>query len=416
MSPEQARGANVDYRTDQFSLGLTLYEMASGRRAFRAETTPQILAAILEDEPEPLATANPRIPAPVRWTIEHCLAKDPRQRYDATGDLARELRTLRDRLPELTTAVEPASRREHSRWRIAALFAATVVVLLAAFAFGRAQRPNDVDYRLTPFATDAGFQGAPSWSPDGKTIAYVAPVDGILQVFTKNLTSSMRAQVTRARFHCSYPFWSPDGKRLYYTSLARQRDGLWSIAASGGVAELVMENAIRPALSPDGKTLAFYRNSEDSQEGDMALWLSTPPGATPVRYSRPPFGNQRSGDSTLQFSPDGTKLGTWFTPWAQGDVSAVGQLWVLPLSTGEQPHVAPALPVRVRGYAAAFTWLSDSRHIVAALPHPQPGVHLWMIDTLGDAPRQMTTTGGIENEPALSPDGNKLAVTFQLAD
>src|SRR6516225_842526 len=114
MSPEQARGSKVDYRTDQFSLGLTLYEMLTGRRAFKAETAAQILSAILDAEPEPIAKLNPRVPAPVRWTIERCLAKDARRRYDATSDLARELRTLRERLPEFTTVTDvapPAPRR-----------------------------------------------------------------------------------------------------------------------------------------------------------------------------------------------------------------------------------------------------------------------------------------------------------------
>ena len=64
MSPEQARGAAVDFRTDQFSLGLTLYEMATGRRAFAAETAAQTLAGILDDEPEPIGKLNPRVPAP----------------------------------------------------------------------------------------------------------------------------------------------------------------------------------------------------------------------------------------------------------------------------------------------------------------------------------------------------------------
>jgi serine/threonine protein kinase len=119
MSPEQARGAPVDYRTDQFSLGLTLYEMLTGRRAFQAETVPQTLAAILEDEPEPIAKLNPRVPAPLRWAIERCLAKDPRQRYESTTDLARDLRTLRDRVTEVAsvTDIAPAVVPRADDWR-----------------------------------------------------------------------------------------------------------------------------------------------------------------------------------------------------------------------------------------------------------------------------------------------------------
>jgi hypothetical protein len=200
MSPEQARGAPVDYRTDQFSLGLTLYEMLTGRRAFQAETAPQTLAAILEDEPEPIAKRNPRVPAPLRWAIERCLAKDPRQRYESTTDLARDLRTLRDRVTEvasvtdLTPAIVP--RR---RWRAAAIILMAVAMTGAAGVMvGRVSDGAGAQldrYRFTPFATDAGYQASPAWSPDGKTLAYVAAVDGVLQVFTKAVGSPLRLQV-----------------------------------------------------------------------------------------------------------------------------------------------------------------------------------------------------------------------------
>src|SRR5262249_31765422 len=115
MSPEQAVGRAIDYRSDQFSLGSILYEMATGRRAFVRASTPQTLAAIIQDEPEPIANLNPKIPAPVRWIVERCLAKEPRGRYASTEDLARELATVRDHLSEASGAVgilppEPSPR------------------------------------------------------------------------------------------------------------------------------------------------------------------------------------------------------------------------------------------------------------------------------------------------------------------
>ncbi len=109
MSPEQATGAPVDYRSDQFSLGSILYEMATGRRAFQRPSVPQTLAAIIQEEPEPIATARPRIPAPVRWIAERCLSKDPRDRYTSTDDLAKELAKVRDHLPEATSGGGPAA-------------------------------------------------------------------------------------------------------------------------------------------------------------------------------------------------------------------------------------------------------------------------------------------------------------------
>ena len=103
MSPEQARGRPVDHRSDQFTLGTILYEMATGRQPFRRETPAQTIAAIIDDTPEPLHLLCPALPSPVRWLIERCLAKEPGERYASTLDLARELRSLREHLPEVAS-------------------------------------------------------------------------------------------------------------------------------------------------------------------------------------------------------------------------------------------------------------------------------------------------------------------------
>jgi serine/threonine protein kinase/tetratricopeptide (TPR) repeat protein len=100
MSPEQASGAEVDFRSDQFSFGAMLYEMATGRRAFKRDSTADTIHAIIHDEPEPIQRINPRIPAPLCWIIERCLAKDPNDRYASTTDLKRELQIFRERLPD----------------------------------------------------------------------------------------------------------------------------------------------------------------------------------------------------------------------------------------------------------------------------------------------------------------------------
>jgi predicted ATPase len=100
MSPEQASGRPLDFRSDQFSLGSVLYEMATGRRAFDRETAAETMAAIIREEPAPIGAINARIPAPLCWIIERCLAKDPEQRYASTRDLARDLAAVRDRFLE----------------------------------------------------------------------------------------------------------------------------------------------------------------------------------------------------------------------------------------------------------------------------------------------------------------------------
>ena len=93
MSPEQAQGLVTDFRSDQFSLGVMLYEMATGHRPFDQDTAVETIAAILRDPPPPLASRRPDLPPPLQWLIERCLAKNPLDRYDTTRDLARELGT-----------------------------------------------------------------------------------------------------------------------------------------------------------------------------------------------------------------------------------------------------------------------------------------------------------------------------------
>jgi predicted ATPase/serine/threonine protein kinase len=100
MSPEQAMGNEIDFHSDQFSFGSVLYEMVTGSPAFRRKTHAETMAAILRDDIERLGARMPQAPAPFIWIVERCLAKDPKQRYGSTRDLARDLAAVRDRLAE----------------------------------------------------------------------------------------------------------------------------------------------------------------------------------------------------------------------------------------------------------------------------------------------------------------------------
>ena len=101
MSPEQASGRPLDFRSDQFSFGLVLYEMVSGKHAFHKRTAAQTLLAIVREDPPTLMSLNPDLPPPLCWVVERCLAKEPEKRYFSTRDLARELAAIRDRISDL---------------------------------------------------------------------------------------------------------------------------------------------------------------------------------------------------------------------------------------------------------------------------------------------------------------------------
>ena len=122
MSPQQARGEVLDFRSDQFSFGAVLYEMATGERAFQRNTGVETLAAIIRDEPPPIGQVNPLVPPPLVWTIERCLAKDPHNRYASTLNLARDLAVVRDRMAEVPLQIRstPAHNLPVQRTRLIA--------------------------------------------------------------------------------------------------------------------------------------------------------------------------------------------------------------------------------------------------------------------------------------------------------
>ena len=154
MAPEQARGGHADHRADQFAAGAILYEMATGRRAFHRDSAVQTLADIIERDPEPIDALNPGFPAPARWAIERCLAKEAGDRYASTHDLARELRTIREHLGETagsgaSVRHPPARRRRRiGPWQAVAFLALVVAGIVAGPPAWRAAHVRLVGPRL----------------------------------------------------------------------------------------------------------------------------------------------------------------------------------------------------------------------------------------------------------------------------
>jgi eukaryotic-like serine/threonine-protein kinase len=192
MSPEQASGQPVDFRSDQFAFGSILYEMASGKRAFQRATSAETLTAIIREEPEPLAALPTGIPAPFSWVVERCLAKDPEERYASTRDLARDLRSLRDHLSEIPSGREApgpvtAARPARGKWPLRA--GLTLLGLAAAFGAGllveqRLAHVPPPSYQQITFGR--GTIRSARFAPDGQTIAFSASWNGgPLKLFLK---------------------------------------------------------------------------------------------------------------------------------------------------------------------------------------------------------------------------------------
>ena len=421
MSPEQARGCSTSFHSDQFSFGLLLFEMAVGRPAFKRETAPATLDAIINDEPPTAQLLGRSLPPPYRWIVERCLAKNANERYASTIDLYRDLAMLRDRFGEVV-ATPPASitASGRSRWRRrlvgAALVAAVLTGAIVATLNDDGRSSADDALTFAPLTSEPGYEGMPAWSPDGQTIAYVGDVAGTLQVFTRQRTSSVSAQITEAAYDCRYPFWSPDGKRLYFISLARERESLWSISAAGGTPKVLIENVTRAAMSPDGKAIAFLRD-EHSEDivGAATLWFWTA-NSGEQKYQR--FEGRRFNEAALAFSPDGRMLGLSAVPRTINvPPDARGwQLWVLPLPD-DQPYRRLQWMTDVVPRVTSLAWMPDSRHVVLSLTSMGTSEsHLWMADLERDRAWPLTRGSGSESYPSSSSDGTEVAFSAGESD
>jgi serine/threonine protein kinase len=275
MSPEQALGRSLDSRSDQFSLGAILYEMATGRRAFQRGSAPQTLTAIIQEEPEPIAGLNAKIPAPVRWIIDWCLAKEPRSRYTSTDDLAKELATVRDRLSEATSAVgmlpaEPVRATRRRRWIRAAI--AAVILLGLGVAVWRLRQSDSfwksplAGARFSRFTDWEGSELDASISPDGRFVTFLADRDGLFDVWIGQIGSGEFLNHTKGQYpnlanaivhnvgfsddgaHVSFRISSKDGKA----------DSVLLVSTIGGTPRPFLPNAIQVVWSPDRSRILYH--------------------------------------------------------------------------------------------------------------------------------------------------------------
>lgn len=413
MSPEQARGAKVRFYSDQFALGVILYEMATGKQAFRRGSPMETISAILNEEAPPLNCG----PIPFRWLVARCLHKDPEHRYASTRDLLRELENIRTHLTETISTTGPPPdaliqeprrepRRIGIRWRYVLPALALALVFAVGIAVGRfagAGPATDLSkQRFIPLATSSELEVFPSWAPSGKTVAYAADVNGTFQIFTRTIGAAMPAQLTRSHTDCLFPFWSPDGARAYYISSWQQRPALWSVGATGGSPELVVENATQAAVAPDGSRLAILRKQGD--DDTYSLWMGTLGDRDLQRYDRPPFGGKRlMAWSYLRFSPDGRSLAAWVS-LSQG----ASELWLIPTDGGAPEQMLSQLTRSP--LAKELSWMPDSRQIVfSERSGVGVGAHLWIADMRTGRLGQITNGTGAELSPSIAADGKSIA-------
>ena len=371
MSPEQAAGRDVDERSDIFSFGAILYEMVTGRRAFTGNSASETLGAVIHLEPKPLSELAPGVPRDLERLILRCLRKDPSRRAQHIADVKVELLDLN----EGSNAHTPATAGPSSAPRRIGRLVAAITGLLALGVTGWAvlKRGDPVaPVRLIAVTTAAGNEAMPSMSPDGNSVAFSwegeSHADGAAQgrgIWVTLIGAPENRQLTSGPGDDWSPSWSPDGRQIAFVRVSPGEDighggSLYVVSPLGGPARRI--GAVTPVFSqlswsPDSRWIAApgYRvlNDESSKAGGIQLMPVD--GGTARRITSP---RDNGYDAFPAFSSDGTRLAY---SSCEKEITPPCDVFVADLGADFQPKGEATRVTHVRSAIHGIAWAPDER-------------------------------------------------------
>ncbi len=412
MSPEQAEGKAVDSRSDIFSFGAVLYEMATGQRAFRGDTAMSTISAILRDEPKSMTAMRGEIPSELERVIKRCLRKDPARRFQTMADLKVALEELKEEsdsgtLAGVTRAPAAPSRANSRLLLIAASSVAVIAVAIAGWlATRKAPEPVAAMQRPAPLTSYPGDETDPSFSPDGSQVVF--SWDGEKQdnydIYVKVVGPGAPLRLTTDAGVDFSPKWSPDGRTIAFARASADRTmSVMLIPALGGPERtLARFRRIRPGVvidwSPDGKWLVVGGKTGDEpvglhaisiESGDMRPLTSPPPSAADIEPA---------------FAPDGKSIA-----YSRETGMNLAEIWIVKVSAALEPQGEPRkLPVS-GSFARQPAWTADGREILYASGlGSQSNIYRTAADGSGPS-RLIEALGDGVTGPVLSYSSHRLA-------
>jgi eukaryotic-like serine/threonine-protein kinase len=439
MSPEQARGEPPDARTDLFSLGAVMYEMATGKLPFQGTTTVTIFASLLRDTPETPLRANPALPVELGRIISKALEKDRDTRYQSAADLRADLKRLRrDTDRGKSTGGKRASAeiapRRHPPWMWVGAVVLMIAVTAAVYKRRQGQqrsRPNAAAaLHVVPVTSYPGRETTPSFSPDGSQLAFAwdGEKGNNLDIYVKVVGENRALRLTSDPQPNFSPVWSPDGRRIAFCRNGKSGGEVVVIPALGGPERIVAdlpkqvdpEHTGHPltwfgenthpdsqlAWFPDGQSLAFV--GRKYQGGPNTIFLLSVDDGELRPLTSPP--DRSWGDGSPSISPDGHRLA-----FMRSLVKNPGpaHLYVAPLSDRKAPEGEPqqVSPQQIDMALLGLAWTSDGRRLV--FPTTQA---LWTVALDGRLPAPLALAGYTPTFPAISAKGNRLAFVHSTDD
>jgi len=404
MSPEQVRAKELDARTDLFSFGVVLYEMATGALPFRGDSTAVIFDGIMNRAaPSPLRL-NPDMLPRLEEIISKALEKDRDVRYQSAAELRADLKRLK-RDSESGTIVAPTPTWRSSLWL--SMVVGLVVLLLGAAAIGlyrylgHGTPASPTNWEQMTFFTDSAVY--PALSPDGRMLAFIrgnSAFFGVGEIYVKLLPSGDAVQLTHDPLRKLGPTFSPDGSRIAYGTVGPW--DTWEVPVLGRQPNVLLRNASSLTWIDNGKHLLF---SEIKQGLHMAL-VTTDQARGQSRDVYVPAG-ERSMVHHSYLSPDGR--------------------WVLMVVMDNQGRLSPCQVVRFDGSAGACAvgpanatciagaWSPDGKWVYIS-SNPGGPFHIWR-QKFPDGPLQQVTSGTTQEEGiAMNFDGKSLLTSVGVHD